>query len=394
MFFGRDRDHLVRELFVAAEEWRRRRADDSASNQPADPGREEAEGPFRAALAELKALQRRDFEGILREMDGRPVTVRLLDPPLHEFLSVEHYEREVATAEAAGAERGRSRNDEIGWRSCAAFGRQTRCSARAAPGSASSTRRCSRCGGGANRGRGRRSPSRQRAGDRDHAAADRLRAELAELRGSSTASPAATTTAAGVAVPYGRDDGRASARVPDRGSARPFVGCTSASAPTTSPRPDRPVQGRRRGSVSWLHDERGIVDRGPFETLDAPGVGELMRLRRRARLKTNPALKLGVCGEHGGDPASIRFFDRLGLDYGVARRRGFRRAARRRPGDVGRTGRRVTRGFRLGPSPPPARAISDSISNTAFAANSAVTWPGPSYAGATSTTSKPQSAAR
>jgi pyruvate, orthophosphate dikinase len=64
-----------------------------------------------------------------------------------------------------------------------------------------------------------------------------------------------------------------------------------------------------------LYDERGIVDRSPFETIDAAGVGELVRLGAERGLKTNPALKLGVCGEHGGDPASIRFFDRLGLDY-------------------------------------------------------------------------------
>jgi pyruvate, orthophosphate dikinase len=64
-----------------------------------------------------------------------------------------------------------------------------------------------------------------------------------------------------------------------------------------------------------VYANRGIVDRSPFETIDAPGVGELVRVGAERGLKTNPALKLGVCGEHGGDPTSIEFFDEIGLDY-------------------------------------------------------------------------------
>jgi pyruvate,orthophosphate dikinase len=61
--------------------------------------------------------------------------------------------------------------------------------------------------------------------------------------------------------------------------------------------------------------DRKIVDRSPFETLDTPGVGALVEIgieRGRAR---RPDLKLGVCGEHGGDPDSIAFFARAGIDY-------------------------------------------------------------------------------
>jgi pyruvate,orthophosphate dikinase len=61
--------------------------------------------------------------------------------------------------------------------------------------------------------------------------------------------------------------------------------------------------------------EREIVDRSPFETIDAPGVGWLVRLGAWVGREANPSLKLGVCGEHAADPDSIAFFHRAGLDY-------------------------------------------------------------------------------
>jgi pyruvate,orthophosphate dikinase len=61
--------------------------------------------------------------------------------------------------------------------------------------------------------------------------------------------------------------------------------------------------------------ETKIVDRSPFETIDAPGVGWLVRLAAWVGREAHPELKLGICGEHGGDPESIEFFDRAGLDY-------------------------------------------------------------------------------
>ncbi|MCZ6736241.1 MAG: hypothetical protein O7C65_10685, partial [Planctomycetota bacterium] len=57
------------------------------------------------------------------------------------------------------------------------------------------------------------------------------------------------------------------------------------------------------------------LDRDPFQTLDETGVGELVKTACRLGRKTDPSLKLGICGEHGGDPASIRFFHQIGLDY-------------------------------------------------------------------------------
>jgi len=64
-----------------------------------------------------------------------------------------------------------------------------------------------------------------------------------------------------------------------------------------------------------LYLERGIVDRSPFETIDKPGVGWLVRLAAWVGREARPDLKLGICGEHGGDPESIEFFHEAGLDY-------------------------------------------------------------------------------
>jgi pyruvate,orthophosphate dikinase len=59
----------------------------------------------------------------------------------------------------------------------------------------------------------------------------------------------------------------------------------------------------------------GLLRRNPFESIDEDGVGDLVNTAVERGLSTNPKLKLGVCGEHGGDPASIAFFQRVGLDY-------------------------------------------------------------------------------
>jgi pyruvate,orthophosphate dikinase len=61
--------------------------------------------------------------------------------------------------------------------------------------------------------------------------------------------------------------------------------------------------------------EQGLLKRNPFETIDQSGVGELVMLGAQRGRKVNPDIKLGVCGEHGGDPESIYFFYEAGLDY-------------------------------------------------------------------------------
>jgi pyruvate,orthophosphate dikinase len=69
------------------------------------------------------------------------------------------------------------------------------------------------------------------------------------------------------------------------------------------------------GSIMSCYLGRKVFDRSPFESVDAAGVGGLVRMGARLGRTTKPGLKLGVCGEHGGDPDSIYFFHRSGIDY-------------------------------------------------------------------------------
>ena len=69
------------------------------------------------------------------------------------------------------------------------------------------------------------------------------------------------------------------------------------------------------GRVLARYIDVGVIDRSPFETIDAPGVGEMVRMGAWLGRTTKPDLKLGVCGEHGGDPDSIAFFNDSGIDY-------------------------------------------------------------------------------
>ena len=69
------------------------------------------------------------------------------------------------------------------------------------------------------------------------------------------------------------------------------------------------------GSFLPKYVDAGLIDADPFVSIDEDGVGQLMRLAVERGRSTRPDLKLGICGEHGGDPASVRFFAEIGLDY-------------------------------------------------------------------------------
>jgi pyruvate,orthophosphate dikinase len=69
------------------------------------------------------------------------------------------------------------------------------------------------------------------------------------------------------------------------------------------------------GSFLKTYQDRGILEQDPFVTLDIEGVGQLVEIAAERGRKTRPQIKLGICGEHGGDPASIRFCEQVGLDY-------------------------------------------------------------------------------
>ena len=73
----------------------------------------------------------------------------------------------------------------------------------------------------------------------------------------------------------------------------------------------------QKGISAFLttYQQKGIIERDPFVSLDLDGVGELVRLASEKGRGTKADLKLGICGEHGGDPQSIRFCESLGLDY-------------------------------------------------------------------------------
>jgi pyruvate,orthophosphate dikinase len=69
------------------------------------------------------------------------------------------------------------------------------------------------------------------------------------------------------------------------------------------------------GSFLPTYAELDIIDTNPFASIDQRGVGRLMEMTRDLGRKTRPAIKLGICGEHGGEPNSVKFCHRLGLDY-------------------------------------------------------------------------------
>ena len=317
MFFGQDRDHLVREMFVAAERWRRARTDDGDAGERAIAEAGVARHAFDDALAELKLLQRGDFEAILRTMDGLPLTVRLLDPPLHEFLSVQHHEQWLDDAEQEGAEpdeleERRDRlaivrtlteaNPMLGTRGARLgilypplYEMQVAALIEAAIA-------VTHTGGQASIEIMLPLISYER--------------ELTELRGLVDRAAAATFERAGGRARYGVGTMIELPRaclVADQlaGGCEFFSFGTNDLTQTAIGLSRDDVEGRFLN----LYADRGIVERSPFETIDADGVGELVRIGAERGRRGNPDLKLGVCGEHGGDPASIALFEGLGLDY-------------------------------------------------------------------------------
>ena len=264
-----------------------------------------------AALAELLPLQQRDFEGIFEAMAGLPVTIRLLDPPLHEFLP--HATELSAQVERARIERTpdlpalerllervqeiSEENPMLGTRGCRLgilypeiYEMQVQAimrAARAAPqpphpeimiplvGYERELELMRELVIGVGEQEGMEIGEDYTVGTmielpRACFVADRI-AKHADFFSFGTND--LTQTALG----FSRDD------------------VESAFVPT--------------------YLERKIIDRSPFETIDAPGVGWLVRLAAWVGRESHPGLKLGICGEHGGDPTSIHFFHQAWLDY-------------------------------------------------------------------------------
>jgi len=316
MFLGADRAELVRSMFVAAERWRRSRAGAEEHGFDAGLERKNAKREFEEALAALGELQRADFVAILHEMRGLEVTVRLLDPPLHEFLPLEHFEAEVRRYEreptadrlprarqaAEIVEDLQEANPMLGTRGIRLgvlypqiYEMQVRAVIAAAADAA-------------------------RAGDSPHVEIMlplvAYEKELTELREAMAAAADEAAREAGAEVPYSVGTmielPRACLMAGQIAEHADFFSFgTNDLTQTTIGLSRDDVE----GSFLPAYLEHGIVDRSPFETLDVPGVGELVEIGVRRGREANPNLGCGICGEHGGDPVSIRFFDGIDLDY-------------------------------------------------------------------------------
>ncbi|HEX8640761.1 MAG TPA: pyruvate, phosphate dikinase [Allosphingosinicella sp.] len=270
----------------------------------------EDEGGRRAALEKLLPAQRSDFEAIFRIMAGLPVTIRLLDPPLHEFLPhAEEEFAEVARASGADVEALRRRANELaeanpmlGHRGCRLgitypeiYEMQARAIFEAAVAVADdvgepplpevmvplvATQAELRI-------------IRQLIERTARAVFEEKGRSVDYLIGTMIELPRAALQAAAIAE-----------------EAEFFSFGTNDLTQTTLG-----VSRDDAGRFLTLYCEKGIFDRDPFVTLDVEGVGELIRIAAERGRAARPGLKLGICGEHGGDPASIAFCEACRLDY-------------------------------------------------------------------------------
>jgi pyruvate, orthophosphate dikinase len=293
MFMAADRVHKMREMIMAGT-------------------REER----RTALAALRPLQQQDFEGILEAMEGRPVTIRLLDPPLHEFLrSAAEVEADLASAREDGAaeavaglehelERVHSlqeTNPMLGTRGCRLgilfpeiYETQVEAIVLALR------------------------AVRERTGAAQHVEIMipliAYEHELEIVREGIVATAAAHGMTVGEDYSVGTmiELPRACLLADLIAHHADFFSFGTNDLTQTA-------LGFSRDDIEAKilarYIDRRILDRSPFETIDEPGVGQLVRMAAWLGKKSNPGLELGVCGEHGGDPDSIHFFHTSGLDY-------------------------------------------------------------------------------
>jgi pyruvate,orthophosphate dikinase len=273
MFMAADRLPVVQEMILASEE----------------PAR-------RAALDRLLPVQQADFEGIFEAMAGFPVTIRLLDPPLHEFLP----SAEEATSETMRRriEQLREANPMLGTRGCRLglqypeiYEMQVRAIVRAA------------------------AAVHERTGEAPlveimHplvAFGEELR-RLRELTESVAGEEKATEHLIGTMIELPR----ACMRADEIAELADFFSFGTNDLTQTALGFSRDDA---EGKFLTYYLEQGILERNPFEVLDTEGVGDLMRIAVERGRGAKPGIKLGICGEHGGEPHSVAFCHSLGLDY-------------------------------------------------------------------------------
>jgi pyruvate,orthophosphate dikinase len=263
----------------------------------------------RAALQKILPMQRQDFVGIFREMGERPVTIRLLDPPLHEFLPNE----EGALAKTAAdlnvsVEKLRDRvrqlhemNPMLGHRGCRLgithpeiYETQVRAIFEAAAEVVE--------------GGGKPNPEIMIPLIGTEAEFLRLKTlvdETAQVVSRETGRQVPYKTGTMIEIPRAALQ---AARIAEKADFFSF-GTNDLTQMTFGYSRDD------AGSFLPTYIDKGILPEDPFASLDQAGVGELVALATRRGRETNPKLKIGVCGEHGGDPRSIEFFHATGLDY-------------------------------------------------------------------------------
>jgi pyruvate,orthophosphate dikinase len=286
MFFDDKRIAAVREMILAGDVDARRRA-----------------------IAKLLPFQREDFEQIFVEMAGLPVTIRLLDPPLHEFLPHERKQiDELAATMGVKAEVLLRKvaelsefNPMLGHRGCRLgitypeiYEMQARAILEAA---------CDVTARGIETRLEIMIPLAM------------TRRELSLTRASIEKVAAEVFAEKGRTIPYlfGTmiELPRAALRAGELAEEAEFFSFGTNDLTQTTLGISRDDAGKFLGS----YVEAAILPKDPFQSLDVDGAGELVAIACERGRKTRPTLELGVCGEHGGDPASIRFFERVKLDY-------------------------------------------------------------------------------
>jgi len=289
MFFEGDRIIAVREMILA---------DDEAGR--------------REALAKLLPMQQGDFEGIFKALDGRPATIRLLDPPLHEFLPHDaEGQKEVAAVMGVSAEVIRDKvdalhefNPMLGHRGCRlgiVYPEISEMQVRAIVEAACAVKKSGievhpeimiPLVGNVKELKLQRELAEQVA-EEVLAANGLTKSDIPYMIGTMIEVPRAAVTADEIAeqaefFSFGTND-------------LTQMGCGFS-------RDDA-------GKFLKEYVARGIYEKDPFQVLDQAGVGKLVAMACELGRKTRPNLKLGICGEHGGEPSSVAFCHKVGLNY-------------------------------------------------------------------------------
>ena len=286
MFFEGDRIKAVREMILAKDEAGRRKA-----------------------LDKLLPMQRGDFEGIFEAMNGLPVTIRLLDPPLHEFVPHED-ENQAEMAEEMGISLQEVKdkvaslsefNPMLGHRGCRlgnTYPEITEMQARAI-----------------------------------------IEAALNCKSKGIDAKPEIMVPLIGTKTEFDMQEKiiRATAKkvFDERGESIDFMVGTMIEIPRAALTADKIAESAEffsfgtndltqmtfgysrddAGVFLPIYLELGILKEEPFQVLDQEGVGQLVEMGTKKGRATNPKLKVGICGEHGGEPKSVKFCHRVGMDY-------------------------------------------------------------------------------